>query len=81
MNLSKAELESKLSAVAGRPVEITIRGDESVPAFTFSYEGTDPKPAEKIVAFFGDSFGGAEVVSDAECDATFVYLGNPPKQV
>lgn len=68
-NEMKAELEQKLTAVAGRPVEIAIRGDRS---FTLSFEAIDQAATDRIAAFFAPA--DVEVETDAELDMTFVYL-------
>jgi len=58
-----------LDHVAGRPIEITVRGPRS---FTFSFDAIDPPATEAICGFFADSPAVLSVVEDAEC-GTFIY--------
>ncbi len=63
-----AKLESQLSAIAGVPVEITIRG---LREFTFSFESVNQSATDAIVNFFG-SQALVKVETDNEC-GTFIY--------
>lgn len=45
---AKTRLEQILSGIAGRPVEITIRGER---AFTWWMDAADPEAAAKLAAF------------------------------
>jgi len=61
-------MEEKISKIAGREVEITVRGDRS---FTFSFEAIDKDATKRIVDFFrGQSTTSVE--EDDEC-GTFIY--------
>lgn len=57
-----------INKIAGREVEITIRGDR---AFTFSFDGIDKKATAAIVQFFNGQ-AKLEICEDAEC-GTFIY--------
>lgn len=57
-----------INAIAGRQVEITIRGERS---FTFSFDEIDHKATEAIKAFFAGQ-AKIEVAEDEEC-GTFIY--------
>lgn len=63
-------LIDRVSKIAGRAVELTIRGDRK---FTFSFEGRDDSAAAKLVAFFRPE---AKTTSDydEECDHTCIYV-------
>lgn len=67
---AKAKLETTLSAVAGYPVEITIRGER---AFTFSFDAIDPRAGQKLAAFMGAT-AKTSIATDAELEMTFVYV-------
>lgn len=60
-------LTATLTEIAGRPIEITVRGDND---FTFSYEGDHPEAAARLGEFFGMSLAPSY---DEECDFTCVY--------
>ena len=60
-------LES-VNQVAGREVEVTVRGDRS---FTFSFDAIDKKATEAIKAFFSGQ-STISVEEDEEC-GTFIY--------
>ena len=61
-------MNEKINKVAGRDVEITIRGDHS---FTFSFEAIDKKATKAICDFF---FGQANIsVEENEECGTFIY--------
>jgi len=64
----KANLENQLSALAGVPVEITIRGERQ---FTFSFETVDANATAAIVKFF-DNQARMTIETDEEC-GTFIY--------
>lgn len=69
-------LENCLSAVAGVPVEITIR---NVGRFTWSIEQRNESAADRLVAWMEDGgYAGAkvDVHHDDEC-GTFVYVDVP----
>lgn len=57
-----------INTVAGRNVEITVRGARS---FTFSFDCIDREATEKIVKFFA-GHAKIEVAEDEEC-GTFIY--------
>ena len=57
-----------INTVAGREVEVTIRGDRS---FTFSFEAIDKQATRKICDFFKGQ-AKIEVEEDEEC-GTFIY--------
>ncbi|WP_175689671.1 hypothetical protein [Burkholderia anthina] len=65
-------LESSLQAVAGRPLELTIRGAR---AFTFSFDAYDPAAGARVARFFA-SMAVATVEADVEC-GTHVYVDVP----
>ena len=69
----KAALETKLTALLGVPVEITVRGPL---AFTLSTEGDARVAMEKAKAFLSASgqATGWQVLYDAECDFTCAYF-------
>lgn len=62
----KAKLEKELSLVAGRPVEITVRGDR---AFTFAFNGICELAVVRIKRFLRVP---VEVEQDDEI-GTFIY--------
>jgi len=66
--LAKQTLEQKLSAVAGCPVEITVRGER---AFTFYFDGIDSPAAQRLA----DTVTGerVEITEDLEL-GTCVYV-------
>lgn len=67
-NIAKQEMERKLSAIAGRAVEITIRGERN---FTFYFEGVDMEAANRLAA----SVRGEAVVIEADAElGTCVYV-------
>jgi hypothetical protein len=67
-NQAKQALEAKLSAVAGRPVEITIRGER---AFTFWFDGIDAAAAQRLAA----TTDGEKVTIESDADlGTCVYI-------
>lgn len=57
-----------INQVAGREIEITIRGDRS---FTFSFDEIDEVATRKICDFFKGS-AKISVETDEEC-GTFIY--------
>ena len=59
----------KITEVAGREIEMTIRGERS---FTFSFDGKDEAATQKIINFFGDQ-AKLEVQNDEDC-GTFIYV-------
>lgn len=63
-------LIKEISAVAGRAVELTIRGQRN---FTFSFEGRDDNASAKLVSFFRKE-AKARSEYDEECDLTCVYV-------
>ncbi|AOJ86701.1 hypothetical protein WS87_08465 [Burkholderia sp. MSMB0856] len=65
-------LEAQLNAIAGRPLELTIRGAR---AFTFSFDEYDPAAGARVARFFSP-MAVATVEADAEC-GTFVYVDVP----
>lgn len=68
MNKFRTNKLASIDKVAGRPVEITWRGDKK---FTFSYEVIDNQATCKIMEFF-KGLADFEVVQDEEC-GTFIY--------
>jgi hypothetical protein len=67
-NAKKAEMESKLSGIAGTQLEITIRGDKS---FTLSFDGINKTASEKLINFFS----GYTVSRDEDEElGTCIYL-------
>lgn len=72
----KKALEDKISAIAGTPVELTIRGDH---AFTFSVDVGQRGAAQKIAAFFAGE-AVVEVVHDEEV-GSFVYVDALPGRI
>ena len=58
-----------LNKVAGREVEITVRGEKS---FTFSFDAIDKKATEAIKNFFIGQATITGVEEDEEC-GTFIY--------
>lgn len=65
----RPSLVDRLSAIAGKPVEITVRGDRS---FTISTEHEDHVAGARLADFFSGQ-AAVSVVHDAEC-GTFIYL-------
>jgi hypothetical protein len=59
---------NKINKVAGREVEVTVRGLRS---FTFSFEDVDKEATRKICEFF-KGHAKIEVQEDEEC-GTFIY--------
>ena len=57
-----------INKVAGREVEVTIRGERS---FTFSFDNIDKYATRKICEFFNGQ-AKIEVQEDEEC-GTFIY--------
>ena len=57
-----------INQVAGREVEITIRGERN---FTFSFDAIDKVATSKICAFF-EGQAKIKVHEDEEC-GTFIY--------
>ena len=66
-----SKVESELSQIAGRPVEVTVRGEKS---FTFSWAGQCAKAEKAVYAFFFGAFAKIEKNYDEELDETFVWL-------
>jgi hypothetical protein len=66
----KTSLETKISAVVGAAVEITVRADTE---FTFSVDHIDQDLEFRLVSFFGKSMIVTDVCMDDEC-GTFVYM-------
>ena len=65
---SKQAIEQKLSAIAGQPVEVTIRGDRS---FTFWFDAIDAAAAQRLA----DTVKGEKVEVDADAElGTCVYV-------
>ena len=64
------KMTAKISDVAGREIEITVRG---LRAFTFSFDGRDDVASAKLAAFFASE---AKVVCeyDEECDQTCIFI-------
>lgn len=60
---------ASINQIAGRQVEMTIRGDRD---FTFSFDCIDSTATQKIVSFFKGS-AKVEVETDIEC-GTFIYI-------
>ena len=58
---------ASIQQIAGRAVELTIRGPKS---FTLSYDSIDREATRRIVEFFGNA---CEVSEDEEC-GTFIYI-------
>lgn len=67
--MSKQELESNMTKVAGIPVEVTVRDKRS---FTFSFEGKNEAAAKKIQQFF--ACVSLEYDYDEECGLTCLYM-------
>ena len=66
--IAKQAMEEKLSAIAGRAVELTIRGDRS---FTFYFDGVCEEAAQRLAA----SVVGENVQIDADAElGTCVYV-------
>lgn len=70
INASIKKLESIISTVAGKPIEITIRG---LNQFTFSFEGQDNSAFEKLKNYFGKNMTNAKNNYDVECDYTCIF--------
>ena len=66
-NEGETKMES-INKVAGREVEVTIRGERS---FTFSFDNIDKDATRKICEFFNGQ-AKIEVQEDEEC-GTFIY--------
>lgn len=62
---------SRIAKVAGRAVELTIRGDRN---FTFSFDGRDDAAQNRLVSFFADAAKRVSSDYDAECDHTCIYV-------
>lgn len=76
MNQAQRETLNKMGAlvagIAGAPVDVTIRSNRE---FTFTLEGLDMGPAEKLARYFKAAKArSVEAVADAECECVFVYL-------
>ena len=65
-------LESSLHAIAGRPLELTIRGAR---AFTFSFDEYDPAVGARVARFFAP-MAVATVDADVEC-GMHIYVDVP----
>ena len=66
--IAKQAMEAKLSAVAGRQVELTIRGERS---FTFYFDGVCAETAQRLA----ETVTGERVQIDADADlGTCVYI-------
>lgn len=65
----KANLEQTLSTIAGRAIELTIRGERQ---FTASFEAFDAAASDRIVKFFG-KLATCNVLVDEET-GTYVYI-------
>lgn len=63
-------LIEKIAKVAGRNVELTVRGER---AFTLSYDGRDDAAAARLVGFF-ESVAACRADYDEDCDHTCVYV-------
>lgn len=63
-------MTDKISKIAGRQVEITIRGPKE---FTFSFEGKDEQAAQNLADFF-EGQATVKVEYDAEIDMTCVFI-------
>ncbi|QDT30917.1 hypothetical protein [Thalassoglobus polymorphus] len=67
-------MEKTLSGIAGRAVELTIRGEK---AFTFSYAGRPGEAQAKLYKFFqswADGSVNLECEYDEEFQETFIFL-------
>ena len=69
-NQRMTDLQDKLAAVIGAPVEITIRGERK---FTFSLPHVDQDLEFHLVQFFGPLMTVDSAEIDNEC-GTFVYM-------
>ncbi|MDN7790472.1 hypothetical protein QZM66_23180 [Burkholderia contaminans] len=67
-----ASLEAQLNVIAGRPLELTIRGAR---AFTFSFDEYDPAAGARVARFF-TPVAIATVDADVEC-GTHIYVDVP----
>jgi hypothetical protein len=65
----KQNLEARMTALVGKPVELTVRGEK---AFTFSTETVTADLGERIAAFFG-ALATVRVEHDEEC-GSFAYV-------
>ena len=66
--IAKHAMDAKLSAVAGRQFEISVRGDRS---FTFYFDGVCAQAAQRLVA----AVQGEKVEIDADAElGTCVYV-------
>ena len=66
--IAKQAMEAKLSAVAGRHVELTIRGERS---FTFYFDGVCAEAAQRLA----ETVTGERVQIDADDElGTCVYV-------
>lgn len=64
-----AHIAAAINRVAGRDVEITIRGERS---FTFSFDAIDERAKDRIMGYL-HGHGSLVAVEDQEC-GTFIYL-------
>lgn len=69
MTHGKTALETQLTGIAGRPVEVTVRGDRK---FTFSFDGQCEAAVAAVRRFFG-SLARMTSSYDEECDLTCIY--------
>ncbi|SIQ08898.1 hypothetical protein SAMN05421778_101324 [Sphaerotilus natans] len=63
-------MASRMSTVAGVPVEVTIRAEG---CFTFSTAARNDEAGNRLATFFSGSECSVDVVHDDEC-GTFVYV-------
>lgn len=70
INILIKKLESIISSVVNKQIEITVRG---LTEFTFSFEGQDNNVFENLKKYFGAKMTGAKNHYDAECDYTCIY--------
>lgn len=66
-------LESVLSSVAGKAIEITIRGEKE---FTIGFEGTCEAAERRIKMYFKGqvTWTNKTAAYDVECDYTALYM-------
>lgn len=68
LNAKKANMEARLSKIAGTQLEITIRGDKN---FTFTFNSVNKAATDKLVKFFNGY--SVAVDADEEC-GTCIYV-------
>jgi hypothetical protein len=69
MMTRKQHLEARMSALVGKPVDLTVRGARS---FTFSTETVTADLGERIANFLGD-LATVRIEHDEEC-GSFAYV-------